>query len=137
MKQFTKEIRLSTQKKRELINITEAVEKIVSQSGIKEGFCFISALHATGAIILNEDEERLKTDFLNFIEKILPSDDLYQHNIHDDNAPAHLAASLFGQNQALVIKDNRIQRGTWQEIFFLELDGPREERFILVQLIGQ
>ena len=137
MNQVLKELTFGTRKEKELVNITSQVEGSVSKSGIKNGLCVVCALHATGGIIINEDEEKLKVDFLDFIEKILPPNNSYKHNIHDDNATAHMASSLFSQNQTLIIESGRLQRGTWQDIFFVELDGPRNNRRVLIYVIGE
>ena len=137
MKQSNKELTFKTNKNKELIKITSEVEDFISETDIKNGLCVIFALHATGAIIINEDEEGLKEDFLNNIEKILPQNGFYKHNIYDNNAVSHIASSLFGQGKNLIIKNRRLQRGTWQDIFFLELDGPRGERKVLIEIIGE
>lgn len=136
MKHFNQELKFNTSQKREFIKLTDQIENFVSESNIKEGLCLVNCLHATGAIIINEDEEELKQDFLDNVVKLLPDSRAYKHNIHDNNANAHIGSSLFGSNQTLIIKNGRVQRGTWQDIFFLELDGPRQSRKVLLKIIG-
>jgi len=136
MKQKDKELIFATNQKKEFILLTLQIENFVSESKIKEGFCLINSLHATGAIIINENEEGLKEDILNSLTKLFPDDINYKHNIHDNNASAHIASILLGQNQTLIIRNGRLQRGTWQDIFFLELDGPRQGRKVLLKIIG-
>ncbi len=136
MKQFNQELKFNTNQKREFIKLTNQIENFVSESNIKEGLCLVNCLHATGAIIINEDEEGLKQDFLDNVAKLLPDSRTYKHNTHDNNAAAHISSSLFGSNQTLIIKNGRVQRGTWQDIFFLELDGPRQSRKVLLKIIS-
>lgn len=132
-----KEITLSSNDKFELIDITSAVKEVVLNSKVKEGLCFIAAPHATAAIILNENESGLKQDILESFKKLVPENSGYLHNKIDDNARAHILSSILGQNKFLLVKDGELVRGTWQNIFFVELDGPRSHRRVLVKVIGE
>lgn len=136
MKQFLKEINLSTAKERELVNITSKVQDIVTESGIKNGICVLWTTHATGAILVNEDEEGLKKDIILALEDIIPAKKDYYHNQIDDNAASHILSCFLSQGETLIIEKGEILRGTWQEIFFAELDGPRSTRKVLVKVIG-
>jgi len=78
----------------------------------------------------------LLTDIVNKIKELFPLNAQYQHNIIDDNAHAHIASSIIGSEKIFPIKDGRIIRGTWQNIFLVELDGPRSQRRIIVEVIG-
>ena len=128
-------IEFSTGKKKELVNITSKVEEIVSGSKVERGICHVFAPHATAALLINEDEAGFKTDVEKLLDKWIPEGS-WQHNRVDNNATAHLAAAMIGQDRAIPIQDGRLQLGTWQEIFFVELDGPRERRKVAVQAIG-
>ena len=119
------------------MNITAEVENIVRRSGVKEGICVIHVPHATASIIANEDEVGLKQDIVRWIETNIPWNGEWKHNTIDNNAAAHIAASIFGNARVFPIKKGRLIRGMWQEIFLLELDGPRSTRRILVTVIGQ
>jgi len=137
MKQFYIDLKLKTDKNKELIKITSEIENFVSKKDVKEGLCIVFSLHVTGSIIINENEPWLIEDFLDNIERILPRDLAYKHNVHDNNAASHIAASLFSPSQILIIDKGKLQKGTWQDIFFLELDGPRKERKIKIKIIGE
>jgi secondary thiamine-phosphate synthase enzyme len=130
------EFKIRTNKRREVINITEYVEKYVEKSGISNGILLIFLPHATAGIFTNEDEENIKKDYLNLFEKIVPENENYYHNLIDNNADSHLLSSLFKQFYVLPIKDGKIYRGTWQEIFLAEFDGPRERK-ILITITGE
>ena len=124
------EINLSSKERYQLIDITDKVEKIVKESNIKDGLVLVFAPHSTAAILLTENEEGLKEDWLNFLKKLVSCFD-FQHNRVDDNADSHILSGLVGQQRILPVKDGRIIRGTWQQIFLLELDGPKNRKIIV------
>lgn len=132
-----KEIRLSTNNRIELVNITRQVQKIVEESGIDNGICIIHVPHATASIIVNEDEMGLKSDIINWIESSIPWNGSWSHNRIDNNAASHIAASILGNSRAIPIIGGKLERGTWQDIFLLELDGPRSVRRVIITLIGE
>ncbi|MEM5883105.1 MAG: secondary thiamine-phosphate synthase enzyme YjbQ [Candidatus Aenigmatarchaeota archaeon] len=135
MKVYQEEFEVKSSKKREIIDITEEVERIVERSKVKNGLCLIFLPHATSAIILEENESNLREDIEKFLEKIFPRGISYEHNKIDDNADAHLASGFIGQSRIYPIKNGEIVRGTWQHALLIELDGPRR-RSIHLTIIG-
>ncbi|MGC9115063.1 MAG: secondary thiamine-phosphate synthase enzyme YjbQ [Fervidicoccaceae archaeon] len=125
-----------TEKGIELIDITEKVEELVKSSGVKEGMCIVSAPHATASIVLNENETGLIEDLKELIEELFPRNGKYRHNLIDDNASAHLASSFLGSSKVIPISGGKLLRGTWQNILFLELDGPRSRREAVITIMG-
>ena len=119
----------------EVINITSNVNDIIRKHDITNGIVNISTKHTTSSIMINEDEEGLKKDYVKFLEKIVPNDN-YLHDRIDNNATSHLKAMLTTPTQTLPIIDGKISLGTWQSIFFVELDGPRSNRTINIMIIG-
>lgn len=109
----------------ELIDITDRVRALVRESGIKDGICVISTRHTTSGIIVNENERGLRTDIIDMLGSLVPHDRNYAHNSIDNNADAHLRAVLIGMSETIPIEDGHLVLGTWQSIFFVELDGPR------------
>jgi len=89
--------------------------------------------HSTAGILLTENEQGLIQDWLNLFKKITSGIN-FAHNKIDDNADSHLLSGLVGQGKTLVIEDGRLIRGTWQQIFLAEFDGPRQRR-ILIKII--
>jgi secondary thiamine-phosphate synthase enzyme len=75
-------------------------------------------------------------DILAKIEELFPQSGEYAHNAIDDNADAHVAASFLGHSRTFTIAKGRLTRGTWQNIFLVELDGPRSRREVHLQIIG-
>ncbi len=135
-KVFIKELEFSTEDKFQVIPITSEVASAVRESGIKDGYVLVFAPHATAAVILNEYEPRIASDYVEWIKKCIPPNHNWRHNEIDNNAHAHIASALIGPSRILPVREGEILRGTWQEILFLELDGPRARRKILIQVMG-
>ena len=136
MKVYLRELNFSTDSRYELVDITLEVEKIVKESGIKDGICLVFAPHATAAIIANEHEKGLISDILSKIQEEYPRDGRWLHNRIDDNAAAHIASALIGSARTFPVKGGHLIRGTWQNIFLVEMDGPRGRRRVVVEVIG-
>jgi len=137
MKNFAKTITLSTRERYQLIDLTESVEEIVSESEVEKGLCLVHASHATAAIICNEHESGLLHDILRKVKELFPPSAGYLHDRIDDNASSHVASALIGASRTFPIDRGRLVRGTWQNIFLLELDGPRARRTVNVHIIGE
>lgn len=131
---MNKEFIVSTENRYQLVDITSEVERIIAESGIKEGLCLVFVPHSTAAIILTENEECLKKDWLAVLKKLVAGFDFF-HNRIDNNADSHILSGLLGQGKTLAIESGKLIRGTWQQIFLVELDGPRERK-IIVKLLG-
>lgn len=137
MRTHVKVLELRTSERFQLVDITRDVEKVVQESGVKNGICLVHAPHATAAVILNEHESGLIRDILNKLRELFPPDAEYMHNRIDDNAHAHIASALLGSSKVLPVVNSRLVRGTWQNIFLVELDGPRNRREVVVQVLGE
>ncbi|MEB3825347.1 MAG: secondary thiamine-phosphate synthase enzyme YjbQ [Desulfurococcales archaeon] len=135
-KVYRREVTLSTSERFQLVNITRHVEEIVADSGVREGFVHVFVPHATAAVIANEDEGGLKQDFIRLFRELFKPGSGWMHDRIDDNAHAHLAAGVIGADRSFPVTGGRIVRGTWQEIFLVELDGPRSRRRVIVTVIG-
>ena len=128
-------ISISTSKRQALIDITNKVEAIVKKSKVKEGLCTVFAMHATAAIIINENADpNICLDLIDSLNEIVPRGK-WRHDKLDGNADAHIKSSILGPSETIPIKDNRLQLGTWQSIMMVELDGPRNRK-IIVSVIG-
>lgn len=118
-------LKIETSKRIELVDITSEIQEEVRKSEIPEGICLISTRHTTAGIIVNENESGLKEDILNLLDKLVPTSAGYRHDRIDNNADSHLRAVLLGASEALPILEGKLELGTWQRIFFAEMDGPR------------
>jgi secondary thiamine-phosphate synthase enzyme len=131
-----KTLTLKSSARRQLIDLTSDVELFVQESSVKDGICMISVPHATAAIVANEHETGLLNDLLRKVEALFPESGAYSHNAIDDNADAHLASAFLGHARTFPIINRKLIRGTWQNIFLVELDGPRSRRDVVLQVIG-
>ena len=129
-------ITISTSKKQELIDISEPVQKIVRKSKVKNGLCNIFAMHATAAIIINENADpNICLDIIDALDKVVKESG-WRHDNIDNNAASHIKSAILGPSETIPIKNGELQLGTWQSPMFVELDGPRSNRRIAVQIIG-
>lgn len=126
-----KEFFVQTEKRYELKDISQTIENIVQESGLAEGIVLIFVPHSTCGIIITENEEGLKKDWLNFLKKMVTGFDFY-HNQIDNNADSHLLAGLVSQVKVFPVKEGKILRGTWQQILLAEFDGPRKRKIVVL-----
>jgi len=138
MKSFRKELWFNTPHRRGFVNITGQVEQALNESGIKEGFCLVNAMHITASVFINDDESGLHHDFEVWLEKLAPEKPYsqYQHNGYEDNADAHLKRSVMGREVVVAVTDGTLDFGPWEQIFYGEFDGKRKKR-VLVKIIGE
>ena len=125
-----KKFNVSTKDRYQLIDITDKVEEIVKESKIKNGSVLIFVPHSTAAVLLTENEPGLKQDWLNIFKKMVSGVD-FLHDQIDNNADSHILSGLVGQGKVMPIENGNIIRGTWQQIFLAEFDGPRTRKIIV------
>ena len=137
MKSFTEYLWFNTPTRRDLLNITDAVEGLVKKSGIKEGLCLVSAMHITAGIWVNDDEEGLWDDFWELLERLAPSGKEYKHHLTgEDNGDAHLKRTLMGYQAVLPVTKGALDLGPWEQVFYAEFDGKRKKR-VVIKIIGE
>ncbi len=129
-----KEFNIPTENRYQLVDITQEIEEIIEESKIKEGLVLVFVPHSTAGIVLTENEKGLKNDWLEIFKKLTSGID-FQHNRIDNNADSHILSGFIGQGRVLPVKDGKIQRGTWQNIFLAEFDGPRRRR-VIVEIVS-
>ncbi|MFP3859878.1 MAG: secondary thiamine-phosphate synthase enzyme YjbQ, partial [Bacteroidales bacterium] len=132
MKSYRKELWFETNQRRELINITPAVEEAIDKSGIQEGFVLVNAMHITASVFINDDEPGLHDDFEKWLEGLAPEKpyDQYKHNTAEDNADAHLKRTIMGREVVVAITEGKLDFGPWEQIFYGEFDGKRRKRVL-------
>ncbi len=137
MKFFTEYMWFNTQKKREYINITRDVEKVLERSGIKEGMILVSAMHITAGVYVNDAEYGLIQDIDEWLEKLAPFNPNYRHhNTGETNGDAHLKSLLVHHEVVVPITNGRLDFGPWQQIYYAEFDGRRKKRLI-IKVMGE
>ena len=139
MKSLTEYLTFKTKSRREFVNITSDVEKLVTKSGIKEGLCLVNAMHITASVFINDNESGLHHDYDKWLEDLAPHEpiDQYRHNdTGEDNADPHLKRQVMGREVVIAITDGNLDFGPWESIFYGEFDGQRSKR-VLVKIIGE
>jgi secondary thiamine-phosphate synthase enzyme len=125
----------------DIIDITEEVTRAVAACGLREGQVTIISQHTTAYVNINEKEPQLVHDMITFLKRMVPKDGEYLHNINPidgrDNAHSHLMGLFMNSSETIPISGGALLLGQWQSIFLLELDGPRPERKVLLQISGQ
>jgi len=125
---------IKTKEKQEIVDITEKIKEKVKKSKIKEGICLVYVPHATCSIIINENwDPNVGKDLLNLLNNLIPSGK-WLHDKIDNNGAAHLKAAILGPSEAIIIKNNELVLGQWQNIMLCDFDGPRERR-VFVKII--
>ena len=123
----TETIRVKTNGKTELIDITHDLESRIRSCGFKSGIVMAYVPHTTSAITINENADPdVKHDILMVLNQVIPLKAGYRHA--EGNSPAHIKASLVGQSVFFAVEDGKPVLGTWQGVFFCEFDGPRSRR---------
>lgn len=138
MKSHTEYLWINTDKRYEIVNITDKVEDELKKSGVKEGLCLVNAMHITASVFINDNESGLHKDYLQWLEKLAPfSKDGYNHNLTgEDNGDAHLKRTIMGREVVVAITNGKLDFGPWERIFYGEFDGRRRKR-VLIKIIGE
>jgi secondary thiamine-phosphate synthase enzyme len=117
-------IEVETTERTEIVDVTPDVIRTLA-AGPDRGVCTVYVPHTTAGVVVNEHERRLRSDLERTLERLVPRDVTYDHDEIDDNADAHLRATLLGESVSVPIVDGDLALGTWQSILFVECDGPR------------
>lgn len=138
MKTLTKEIWVDIPQRRAIVSIHNEVERLVAESGVKDGLVLVNAMHITASVFINDNESGLHHDYEVWLEKLAPEKpyEQYRHNGYEDNADAHLKRQVMGREVVVAITDGQLHLGQWEHIFYYEFDGRRKKR-LLVKIIGE
>lgn len=133
-------IRLATTRPIEFIDITSRVREALAASGVREGIVSVFTQHTTTAIKINERCDHLQQDMETLLSRLIPSG-AYRHDGDTvdgrPNARGHLMSLLLGAGEAIPVSRGELGLGGWQSVFFVELDGPRPERTVVVKVLGE
>ena len=126
-----KERNISTSKKYELVDISSEIKEALKESSVKEGICQIYVPHSTCGIVINENyDPNICLDFLDALNDIIP-EGKWRHDKIDNNAAAHIKASIIGPSETIPIRNGKLEFGTWQSPMLCDFDGPKERRLII------
>lgn len=124
----------STKGEIDFVDLTSIVKEAVSDSGIKNGLVHVFAPHATGMLVLTENEPCLLSDIERFLERLAPRKDTYSH---PSNAYSHLRSMLFPPDKTLPVIAGGVEFGTWQSLVFVETDVYPRKRTVMIQVMGE
>lgn len=130
---FTKTLFIETEKKGDIVDLTHKVEEVVGESKINNGIVHVFAPHATAVFALTELESNLREDIHNLLGELTPEEGWK----HGGNAFSHLRSMLMPPDKTIPVRNGRVIRGTWQDLFFIESDISGRLRKIEVTVIGE
>jgi secondary thiamine-phosphate synthase enzyme len=144
MKSHTQELWIEVPARRAIVSIHRDVERLVAESGVREGLVLVNAMHITASVFINDNESGLHTDYERWLEELAPFNPSgdpakggYRHNrTGEDNADAHLKRQVMGREVVVAITGGQLHLGPWEHIFYYEFDGLRRKR-VLVKVIGE
>jgi len=129
-------IHLSTRQREELIDITPQVAAALKASGVRDGLLSVYAQGATAATMIQENwDDSVQTDVVNLLRKLIPRG-VWLHDQQDGNGDAHLKAGLVGPSETIPVIDGKLGLSRWQNIFFCEFDGPRNDRRVVCTVLA-
>jgi len=121
------ELTIPTREHCQFFNIDRDIQRVVTESGVRDGICTIFVPHTTAGITINENADPdVVRDMKLILERNVPWEGGYAHA--EGNAAAHVKASMMGFSQQVLIQNGSLQFGTWQSIYFCEFDGPRTRK---------
>ncbi len=129
-----KTINVKTGSRTEFVNITQDVQKVVSDSKVKSGVCYVYVPHTTAGLTINEGADpSVEKDIQKMFNSLIPRDAGYRHM--EGNSDAHIKTSIVGSSEMIIIDGGKLQLGTWQALFFCEFDGARSRK-VTVKVMG-
>ena len=121
------ELTVRTERRTQLLDVTPAVAKMVHDSGVHSGICYLYVPHTTAGVIINENADpNVAADMEAALARLVPKDGGYRHA--EGNSDSHIKTALVGTSATIFISNGQLELGRWQGIFFCEFDGPRTRR---------
>ncbi len=137
MAHFSRTFTRSTQEHHQILDVTSDVRDAVKASGVREGQVTVYTPHATAAIAINEnDDPNIGIDLLRALSQVVKEHDGWLHDRVDNNAAAHIKSAIIGPSETIPVIEGQLSLGTWQNVFFVEFDGPRRERRVTVSIVS-
>jgi len=133
-KVVNKSFSFSTKGEIDFVDLTDKVQEVASESAIQNGMVHVFAPHATGILVLTENDYALLNDIKEFLEEIVPKQRAYHH---PSNAHSHLRSMLLPPDKTLPVIDGHVEFGTWQSLLFVETDVYPRQRNLIIQVIGE
>ena len=128
-------IEVSTAERIDIVDITTEVTEAIPFDA-SNGVCLVFIPHTTAGVVLNENERRLLNDITRAVDSLISADEDYEHDAVDDNAVAHLQATVLGESVTIPVVEGELDLGSWQSVLFVECDGPRTRRVSVTVIDG-
>jgi secondary thiamine-phosphate synthase enzyme len=128
----TRQFSIESDRRFEILNVSPEVEAAIEDLGVSDGLVYVSTPHTSAALSTNEYEEKLLDDMIDKFKELAPPDEGYYHDLdhitagEQPNAHAHLISAMIKRPVLLLLEDGELNLGTWEEVMFFELCGPRE-----------
>jgi secondary thiamine-phosphate synthase enzyme len=145
MKIIVEEIIVQSTTQIEFIDITNQIQEVIDNTGIREGHVLVFAPHTTMSVAINHNENMLMQDFMRMLYRVVPVDDQYSHDLFElrrdrssdgrSNGHSHCKALLLGTNEMVPLSKGKLLLSSLQSIFAVDFDGARE-RNLIVQVVG-
>jgi secondary thiamine-phosphate synthase enzyme len=120
-----KSLHVSTNRREQMLEVTDAVREVVAASGISDGICVVYSPHTTCGVTVNEGwDPDVQSDALQMARELIPKDRPFAHS--EGNSDAHVKTMFIGAGATLIVAGGQLKLGRWQAIFLCEFDGPRE-----------
>ena len=125
-----REIKVKTNKRNEMIDITSEIEKIVQDEKLENGIITVYVPHTTAGVTINEGADPdVQRDIIDKLGSLIPENEGYK--LMEGNSYAHIKSSLLGPSQTIIVNNGKLVLGTWQHVFFYEGDGPRTRKMFI------
>src|ERR1700687_5468490 len=123
-------LRVKTGRRTQLLDVTTAVERVVGESGVVSGVCYVYVPHTTAGVTINEHADPdVASDLEGVFDRLVPRSGPYRHS--EGNSDSHAKAVMVGASQVIFVEDGKLALGRWQGSFFCEFDGPRERKMFV------
>lgn len=141
MKILRTRIEFETAEPIQILDITDKIRDWLKSTGLSDGLLTVTSLHTTARVTVNEREAQLQKDMVTWLKRFVPRDGDWLHNLSTvdgrDNAHSHILGLFMTSSQTIPVAGGEMVLGSWQSIFFIELDGPRERRGVDLQIMGE
>ena len=126
-------LRVKTERRTQLVDVTGLVERAVKAAGVVSGICYVYVPHTTAGVVINEHADPdVALDLEGVFDQLVPHSGPYRHS--EGNTDSHAKAVMVGASQVIFVEDGKLVLGRWQGIFFCEFDGPRDRKvFVRVE----
>lgn len=120
-------------------NITDAVAKVVAESGVQIGIAHVFVQHTSCSLTITENADPdVRRDLDTILARLAPDGDpVYRHDLEGpDDMAAHARSVLTDTGLTVPVGAGRLLLGTWQGIFLWEHRTSAQQRRVVVTVLG-